>query len=114
VFPDVQVRSFVSKYFVTKIRLHVEELLAPRPTPKIEDHPLSAAYSIYSQKTSSAYGGMLEACTRFLWEKLREGDHLGDPRVDGRIILKRIFRKCEVGVETGLSWLRIEIGEGHL
>jgi hypothetical protein len=27
------------EYFVTKKR---EELLAPRPTPKLEDHPLSA------------------------------------------------------------------------
>jgi hypothetical protein len=26
-------------------------------------------------------------CTRFWWGNLREGDHLGDPGVDGRIIL---------------------------
>jgi len=29
--------------FRNKIRFYVEELLAPRPTPKLEDHPLSAA-----------------------------------------------------------------------
>jgi hypothetical protein len=34
--------------------------------------------------------------------------------VDGRIILRRIFRKWDVGVWTGLSWLRIETGGGHL
>ena len=28
--------------FLNKIRLYGEELLAPRPTPKLEDHPLSA------------------------------------------------------------------------
>jgi hypothetical protein len=39
---------------------------------------------------------------------------LGDPGVDGRIILKRILRKWNVGVWTGLSWLRIETGCGHL
>jgi hypothetical protein len=39
---SVQVRGFVSEYFVTKIRFHSEELLAPRPNPKLEDHPLSA------------------------------------------------------------------------
>ena len=27
---------------------------------------------------------------------LRERDHLGDPVVDGRIILSCIFRKCDV------------------
>jgi hypothetical protein len=35
-------RRFVCEYLVTKIRFHDEELLAPRPTPKLEDHPLSA------------------------------------------------------------------------
>jgi hypothetical protein len=39
---------------------------------------------------------------------------LGDPGVDGRIILRRIFRNWDVGVWTRLSWLRIEIGGGHL
>jgi len=31
--------------------------------------------------------------TGFWWGNLREGDHLGDPGVDGRIILRWIFRK---------------------
>jgi hypothetical protein len=39
---SVQVRGFVCEYFVTKICFHGEELLAPRPTPKLEDHSLSA------------------------------------------------------------------------
>jgi hypothetical protein len=39
---------------------------------------------------------------------------LGNPGIDGRIILRRIFRKWDVGVWTGLSWLRIERGGGHL
>jgi hypothetical protein len=30
---------------------------------------------------------------RFWWGNLRERDHWGDPGVDGRIILRRIFRK---------------------
>jgi hypothetical protein len=41
-------------------------------------------------------------------------DHWGDPGVDGRIILRLIFRKCEVGVSIGLSWLRIRTGGGNL
>jgi hypothetical protein len=39
---------------------------------------------------------------------------LGDPGVDGRIILRWIFRKWDVGVWTGLSWLRIETAGGQL
>ena len=35
---------------------------------------------------------------------------LGDPGVDGRIILRWIFRKWDVGVWTGSSWLRIGTG----
>jgi len=32
---------------------------------------------------------------------------LGDPGVDERIILRLIFRKWDIGVWTGSSWLRI-------
>ena len=38
---------------------------------------------------------------------------LGRPGVDGRILL-RSFRKWDVGVWTGSSWLRIGSGGGHL
>jgi hypothetical protein len=44
---------------------------------------------------------------------MRNRDHLGDPGVDGRIILTRIFRKWDVGVWTGSSWLRIGTDGGH-
>jgi hypothetical protein len=56
----------------------------------------------------SACGGRGEVCTGFWWGNLRERDHWGDPGLNGRIILKRIFRKWDVEVWTGLSWLRIE------
>jgi hypothetical protein len=35
--------------------------------------------------------------TGFWWGNLTEIDHLGDPDVDGRIILRWIFRKWDVG-----------------
>jgi len=47
--------------------------------------------------------GRGEACTGFWWGNLEEGDHLGDPGVDGRIILRWIFRKWDVGLWTGSS-----------
>jgi hypothetical protein len=61
-----------------------------------------------------AHVGREEAYTGFWWEILRETDHLLHPGVDGRIKLIWIFRKCDVGVLTGFSWLRIETGGGHL
>jgi hypothetical protein len=36
--------------------------------------------------------GKIEVHTGFRWGHLKEGDHLGDPGVDGRI-LKWIFKK---------------------
>jgi hypothetical protein len=51
---------------------------------------------------------------RRVWDfgggNLRERDHWGDPDVGGRVILGWIFRKWDVGVWTGLSWIRIETG----
>ena len=54
-----------------------------------------------------------EVYTGFLWGGLRERAHLGDPGVDGRIILRWFFRKWDV-VWTESSWLRIGTGGGHL
>jgi len=48
-----------------------------------------------------------------LWGNRKERDHWGDPGLDGRIILIWIFRKCDVGVWTGSSWLRIGTSGGH-
>ena len=50
---------------------------------------------------------------RVLVGKPEGKNHLRDPGVDGRI-LRWIFRKRDVGVWTGWSWLRIGTAGGHL
>jgi len=40
----------------------------------------------------------------FWWGNLRERDHWGDPGADGRIILRWIFRKWDVG---GTDWTEL-------
>jgi len=42
--------------------------------------------------------GRGEVYTGFWWGNLRERDHLEDLGVDGRIILRRIFRKWDGGI----------------
>ena len=58
--------------------------------------------------------GRGEVYTGYWWGNLRESDHLGDPDVDGRIILRWIFKKWDVLVWTQSSWLRIGTCGGHL
>jgi hypothetical protein len=72
---------------------------------QIEKNEMGGACSTYGEK---------EVRTGFSWGDLREGDHLGDPAVDGRIILKWVFKKWDGGAWTGLSWLRIGTGGGLL
>jgi len=45
--------------------------------------------------------GSTEVHTSFWWRNLMERDHLEEPGVDGRIILRWIFRKWE----GGMNWI---------
>jgi hypothetical protein len=51
-----------------------------------------------------------EMRTGFCWGDLRERDHLEDLGVDGRIILKRIFKRWDWEARTGM--IRLKIGAG--
>ena len=82
---------FTARYGLTTY-LRIEE-------PKIE-----------LRQASCAYGRENRHIQRNLWER----DNLGYPDIDGRIILRWIFRKWDVRLWTGSSWLRIGIGGGHL
>ena len=47
--------------------------------------------------------GRTEAYTGFWWGNLKERDHFGDPGIDGRIILRCIFRKWD----GGMDWIEL-------
>jgi len=65
--------------------------------------------------TCSAYGAKRGLIHGFWWGNLRERDHFEEPGVDGRIILRWIFRKWDVvRVRTVSRWLRIGTGGGQL
>jgi len=58
--------------------------------------------------------GEMRSVYRVLFGKPEGKRPLERPGVDGRIILRWIFRKWDVGVWTGWSWLRIGTVDGHL
>jgi len=62
----------------------------------------------------STYWGRGEAYTGFWWGNLRERDHLVGLGIDGRIILKLFFNKCDGWTLTRLIWFRIGAGGGIL
>jgi len=65
-------------------------------------------------RTCSAYGGEERCIQGFGWGNLREGNHLGDPDIDGRIILRWIFTKSDIGAWSGSICLRITTGGENL
>jgi hypothetical protein len=62
----------------------------------------------------SKYGGEERRIQGFWLGNLRERDHLEDPGLDGRIILRMSFMKWDVRTRAGSMWLRIGTGGGLL
>jgi hypothetical protein len=62
----------------------------------------------------STYKREMRGVYRVLVRKPEGNLNLGDPGVDGRIILRWIFREWDVGVWTGSSWHKIWTGGGQL
>jgi hypothetical protein len=84
-FPPIALRSIIHRIspcprlrvnFRNNLIFYGEELLDPRPTPKLEDHPLSlsaTAYSIHSQLPFIS-GGRLLHPQRLLVTDFKSGD----------------------------------------
>jgi len=57
---------------------------------------------------------MVEVHIGVWWGNLRDRDNLGDVRIDGKIILKSIFKEWDEETWKRLLWLRIGKSGGHL
>jgi len=57
--------------------------------------------------------GEERGCIGSWWGNRMERDHRGDLGIDGWIILGWISKRWDVGIWTGLGWLRIETGGGR-
>jgi hypothetical protein len=49
-----------------------------------------------------------------VWITLGKIGHWGDPSIDGRIIIRWFFRKWDVALWTGSTWLTIGTVGWHL
>jgi hypothetical protein len=86
-------------------RLHNKELYALYSSPNIARVVKSRRLRQAGHVTRIGEKGIQGFCG----ENLRERDHLEDPGVDWRIILKRTFKTWK-GAWAGLIWFRIGTG----
>jgi hypothetical protein len=98
------------------IRSHGEEFLAPRPTPKLENHPLWAVHACLF----NIYAATLHIGGRFSIRNLRKrhavvtGAHLSPPRRTWEDNIKMDLQKVGCGAWNGSSSLRIGTCDGRL
>jgi len=91
----------VSQHILARRRNHFSQLLNVHGVNNVRQTEVHTAEPLVPE--SSAFEVELAN------EKLKSHRSLG---IDGKIILRWIFRKWDVGVWTGSSWLRIGTGGG--
>jgi hypothetical protein len=106
-----QYRAKIKLFTLPSFPLHIEKLYAPYFSTNIIGWSNQQERDEWSMWNVWGTG---EVHTGFWSGHLREGDHLEDPGIDGRIILRRIFRKWDGEAWTELLWLRTGTGGWHL
>jgi hypothetical protein len=85
---------------------------------KLHNEEFNDLYSVSNRRMGwaghLASSGKVVVYTEIWWGNLSEKDHMEDQGVDGRIILRWIFSKYDVGIWTGSRWLMVGTGGGHL
>jgi hypothetical protein len=66
---------------------------------KIENNEMGGA--------CSTYGAGERLIQVFWWGNLKERDHLGDPGIEGMIILRWVFSTWGMAAWIGSSWLKV-------
>jgi hypothetical protein len=96
---ECRLRELANRVFRRLFRPKRDEVTEEWRKLHNEEHVLLTKYCSGDQienEISGAcgiYGGVKKCIQGFGWGNLRERDHLEDSGVDGRTILKRIFRK---------------------
>jgi hypothetical protein len=92
-------------------QLLIEELNDVYPSPNIV-RVIKSRRMMWAENVARM--GERRGAYRVMVGNLKERDHLGDPGMIGWIVFRWIFRKWDLWVWTGSSWLRIGTNGGHL
>jgi hypothetical protein len=85
-----------------------------KSTLKLRNACSHSVQDLLSSSLHVAHMGEGRGAYRILVGRPEGRNHLEDPGIDGRIILKWIFKKWDGGAWTGLIWFRIGTGGGAL
>jgi hypothetical protein len=94
------------------ILFYGEEFLAPRSNPEMEDHPVSAVRDcLFNIFVDTLHIEGRSFICNLRTRHCRGGRY---PGLDGRVILRWIFREWDLGAWIGSSWLRTGTVGGHV
>ena len=107
--------TFLACYFtITKIAVLVLAKLCTLGCLKVTSLALRRLGIVHVMCAFIGMGEEIGGCIESWWGNRRERDHWGDLGIDGWIILRRISRRWDVVMWTGLGWPKIETDGGRL
>ena len=83
-------------------------------TAKYSSNKMSSYSAYLAQRPDRLGKNIVYMCVDMRLNNMKEKDQLEDPDIDGKIILRWIFRKWDLRVWNGSSWLRKGTSGGNL